>query len=112
MQEVRAAAELAAATAPGEFVATDNQRIAILAGRLVAPPLADTSAARVKTGSLGTTDASRAIEEYRVNAVVWWFDTRFGKLDGLKEELLGARFTLQGHHDPGDEEGFYLRPDG
>jgi hypothetical protein len=104
--EFRAASDLAAITAPDAFVATDNQSIAFMAGRAVPPPLVDTSEARVTSESLDANDVTRALERFRVDALVWWSDDRFGKLTHLRQPL-EQRFEVLRQYDDG--RALYVR---
>ncbi len=104
--EYQAAVDLAAQSAPDAFVATDNQSVAYMAGRSVPPPLVDTSEARVTSGSLKTEQVLRALDEYRVDALVWWSSDRFGKLRGLQKQL-DASFQRAIQYD--DDRALWLR---
>ena len=84
LAEYQAAVDLAAMTAPDEYVVTDNHSIAFMAGRIVPPSLVDLSEARVTIGSIEADEVLQALDEYQVNVVVWWSDDRFGKLGGFE----------------------------
>jgi 4-amino-4-deoxy-L-arabinose transferase-like glycosyltransferase len=58
------AAWVAAQSSPGQLVAPDNVRIAVLADRLVPPPLCDPSTVRVKAGYLTAADLISVTERY------------------------------------------------
>lgn len=57
-------------TAPNQFVAVDDLRIADGASRLVAPPLCDPSNVRLRAGYLISRDAISATETYHVAMVI------------------------------------------
>ena len=104
--EYQAAVDLAARTTPDEFVATDNQSIAVMAGRLVPPPLVDTSEARVTSGSLDPHAVLSALDDYQVNTLVWWSSDRFGKLRRFRQPL-EARFEPLRQYD--EDRTLYVR---
>lgn len=81
---------LAALTGPGDFVLTDHPPFALLADRLVPPPLVDPSRTRARAGELTRTEVAAAVADYPSStAVLWrnrlsqvpgfraWFDQRY-----------------------------------
>jgi hypothetical protein len=100
-RELRAARDLAARTDPNEFVATDYQLLAFIAGRPVAPPLVDTSTARVSSGWLTRNETLRALQDYQVSTLLWWWDDRFGKVEGL-ENAVEDRYDVAERYDATD----------
>lgn len=67
---VRAAAQVRAATRPGEFVVSDQPYVPVLAGRLVPPDLVDTANLRFEAGFLGVGRIEAAVARYHVRVVV------------------------------------------
>ena len=67
---MRAAAQVAALTRPGDFVVSDQPYVPVLAGRLVPPDLVDTANLRFETGFLGVPRIEAAVRRYDVRVVV------------------------------------------
>jgi hypothetical protein len=102
---LQAANDLQALTQPGDLVVTDDQMIAVVAGRAVPAPLVDTSLVRIASGSLTTRQVIAVASDPRVRAIVWY--------SGRFDRLLGLRAWVEANFiriiDYGDGRALYLR---
>ena len=80
---IQAANDLQQFTVAGDLVVTDDQIVAVLAGREVPAPLVDTSTVRITTGALTTQQVIASATNPRVTAILW-YGGRFDHLAGLR----------------------------
>lgn len=73
-QDLRAANDLRQAIAPNQWVITDGQFIAALAGRDTPPALVDTSNVRIATGYVTLAQLEQAALNPRVHAILFYTD--------------------------------------
>jgi len=74
VQGLRVARDLQQVTRPGQWVVTDAQFIAALAGRDTPPSLVDTSQVRIKTGYVTVPQLIREASQPQVGAVLFYSD--------------------------------------
>lgn len=75
---------LRASTEDEEFIVSDDPFLVFSAGRVVPPPLADTSQKRIRAGWLDTRFVAGNILRYQARYVVF-ATNRFNRIDGLQE---------------------------
>ena len=80
---IQAASDLQQFTVAGDLVVTDDQIIAVLAGREVPAALVDTSQVRILAGALTTQQVIASAMNPRVTAILW-YSGRFDNLVGLR----------------------------
>jgi hypothetical protein len=89
-----AAAALAAASTPDDYVLTDMPAIALMADRLIVPDLVDLSGVRINSGRVTTDTVAAQTERYRPSAILFW-------LSRLDRGLLEAYpDTIRDHYTP------------
>ena len=106
-----AASSIAALTGPGDFVLTDEPRLALHAERLVPPPLADPSKTRVRARALTGPDIVAAGTTYPSKVVALW-STRFHTLRDFRRWLDERYQVVKLYGRKGDSSySIYLRRD-
>ncbi len=78
----QAVGDLQQFTLASEWVVTDEQMAAVVAGRQVPPALVDTSLVRITSGALTTAQAIAAASDPHVTAILW-YSGRFDRLPGF-----------------------------
>lgn len=102
---LQAANDLQVLTQPGDLVVTDDQMIAVVAGRPVPAPLVDTSLVRIASGALTTQQVIAVAADPRVTAIVW-YSGRFDRLPGLRAWVATHFIRIINY---GNGRGLYLR---
>lgn len=94
-QDLRVARDLQQAISPDQWVITDGQFVAALAGRSTPPALVDTSTVRLVTGYLTLAQLEQATLDSRVHAVLF-YTNRFSTMQQGKtfRAWVAARFHL------------------
>jgi len=92
-------------TTPQQTVITDDQYIAMLADRDVPPALVDTSAVRIETGYLTTTQVIAIAQQPQVGAILF-YSGRFQQLSGFRT-WVAQHFRLAKTYGAGQD--LYLR---
>ncbi len=99
------ASDLRQFTTPQQAVITDDQYIAMLADRDVPPSLVDTSAVRIETGYLTTTQVIAIAQQPQVGAILF-YSGRFQQLIGF-QTWVEQHFRLAKTY--GNGQALYLR---
>jgi len=102
---VQMANDVSVLTQPDDLVVTDDQMIAVLAGREVPAPLVDTSGVRIASGALTTRQVMAVATDPRVTAIVW-YSGRFDHLPGLRSWVTHSFIRAI---DYGNGRALYLR---
>lgn len=98
-QTLSMAIALQSVSAPDEMVLSDNQYVAALANRSVPPQLVDTSAVRITSGYLTTTQLEDFVTRNRIH-VILFASGRFDMLRGFRR-WVAARYTEVASFDHG-----------